>query len=297
MPSTPPWGDITTEFERSCGHKRWVEREPPNWGMGQSALIYKYQYHIPTSKAVPSPTPSSKWNHGYPPISKSTSFKKYLAAWHCLDLTGFCIPVRKSRAEVVYHCKVQVEHAVTCGNQIFLMAKKEICYTVISLSHTHTHTHTHTHSYSHTHTHTHTHTPLKEMFSPGMLQSGLFYLMSFHYCIRCDPHIWYHNLLPGHDLQKGPGNIDDHQGFFPSFCCSDRKRVGSGRGHHYIFLLGRLSCLELCQHCSRKRFPGDTGHSPCHIELTYCVFSGRWHRGHGNDHHGNDPWFLSIKMG
>ena len=178
MPSTPPWGDITTEFERSCGHKRWAERESPNWDMAQSALIYKYQYHIPTSKAVPRPTPSSKWNRGYPPISKSTSFKKYLAAWHCLDLTGFCIPVRKSRAEVVCHCKVQAEHAVMCGNQIFLTAKKEICYTVISLSYTH--------SYSPSHTLTHTHTPLKEMFlSPCMLQSGLFYVISFHYCICC----------------------------------------------------------------------------------------------------------------
>ena len=74
---------------------------------------------------------------------------------------------------MVYHCKVQVEHAVTCGNQIFLMAKKEICYTVISLSHTHTHTHTHTHSYSHTHTlllththsYSHTHTPERNVFT------------------------------------------------------------------------------------------------------------------------------------
>lgn len=47
------------------------------------------------------PTPSLKWNHWYPPISKSTSFKKYLAAWYGLDLTGFCIPLRKSKAQVV----------------------------------------------------------------------------------------------------------------------------------------------------------------------------------------------------
>lgn len=35
-------------------------------------------------------------NSKHPPISKSTAFKKYLAAGHCLDLTGFCIPWKKN---------------------------------------------------------------------------------------------------------------------------------------------------------------------------------------------------------
>lgn len=38
-----------------------------------------------------------KRNSKHPPISKSTAFKKYLAAGHGLDLTGFCIPWKKEQ--------------------------------------------------------------------------------------------------------------------------------------------------------------------------------------------------------
>lgn len=41
-------------------------------------------------------------NSKHPPISKSTAFKKYLAAGHCLDLTRFCIPWKKITEAVTF---------------------------------------------------------------------------------------------------------------------------------------------------------------------------------------------------
>lgn len=55
-------------------------------------------WHFPTSWNYLPWTRNSK----HSPISKSTAFKKYLAAGHCLDLTGLCIPWRKITEAVTF---------------------------------------------------------------------------------------------------------------------------------------------------------------------------------------------------
>lgn len=104
-----------TNKELGGGHSKWCSgnhtgcwRSNPSW-----SRISHIQSNLPTLCAFTpapeanylniksDPNPLSYWNQCYPPISKSTSFKKYLAAGHSLDLTGFCIPLIKNETEIV----------------------------------------------------------------------------------------------------------------------------------------------------------------------------------------------------